>query len=338
MSYKPLPRCSLGFFPTPLVKLPRLTERLAGPRIFMKRDDLTGLGLGGNKVRKLEFLIGEALAQGCDTVITGGAAQSNHCRQTAAAAAACGLACHLALGGEPPGTGERSFAPTGNLLLDQLFGAVIHWTGELRKGEKIPEIAESLRAAGRKPYVVPYGGSNTTGAAGFVEAVREVTQQLAQLGESITHIVFASSSGGTQAGLTVGKGLFGLESELIAIGIDKGASGDTPYAEHVVQLANATAEHLGVSSRFSASDITIREDYLGGGYGVVGDLERRAIRMVARTEGILLDPVYTGRAMGGLIDIIERGELSRGHSVLFWHTGGIPALFPYARDLIGRGE
>ncbi len=323
----PLPRHSLGFFPTPLVKLPRLTERLGGPRLFMKRDDQTGLGLGGNKVRKLEFLVGEALAQGCDTLITGGAAQSNHCRQTAAAAAACGLSCHLALGGEPPATLE------GNLLLDQLFGAVIHWTGKLRKGEKIPEIAESLRSAGRKPYVVPYGGSNTTGAAGFVEAVRELTQQLARLGESITHIVFASSSGGTQAGLTVGKSLFGLDSGLIGIGIDKGASGDVPFAEHVLQLANATAERLGVPSRFSASDLVIREDYLGEGYGVVGELERRAIRMVAQTEGILLDPVYTGRAMGGLIDLIERGELSREHSVLFWHTGGIPALFPYARRL-----
>ena len=338
MPYKPLPRYSLGFLPTPLVKLSRLAERLSGPRIFMKRDDQTGLGLGGNKVRKLEFLVGEALSLGCDTLITGGAAQSNHCRQTAAAAAAGGLACHLALGGEPPGTGERSFAPTGNLLLDQLFGAVIHWTGELRKGEKIPEIAESLRSAGRKPYVVPYGGSNTTGAAGFVEAVRELTEQLAELGESVTHIVFASSSGGTQAGLTVGKSLFGLDTELVGIGIDKGASGDVPFADHVLQLANATAERLDVPSRFSASELTIRNDYLGEGYGVVGDLERRAIRIVAQTEGILLDPVYTGRAMGGLLDMIERGELSREHSVLFWHTGGIPALFPYAQDVLESGE
>ncbi len=328
MPYKPLPRHSLGFYPTPLVKLARLTERLSGPRIFMKRDDQSGLGLGGNKVRKLEFLVGEALAQGCDTLITGGAAQSNHCRQTAAAAAACGLACHLALGGEAPAT------PEGNLLLDQLFGAVIHWTGDFRKGEKIPEIAESLRAAGRKPYVVPYGGSNTTGAAGFVEAVRELTQQLTQRRESITHIVFASSSGGTQAGLIVGKSLCGWDGKLIGIGIDKGASGDVPFAEHVLQLANATAERLGVPSRVSASDLILRNDYLGDGYGVVGELERCAIRMVAQTEGILLDPVYTGRAMGGLIDMIERGELSREDSVLFWHTGGIPALFPYAPDLI----
>jgi L-cysteate sulfo-lyase len=328
MPYEPLPRHSLGFFPTPLVKLLRLTERLGGPCLFMKRDDQTGLGLGGNKVRKLEFLVGEALAQGCDTLITGGAAQSNHCRQTAAAAAACGLACHLVLGGEAPSV------PEGNLLLDRLFGAVIHWTGEFRKGEKIPEIAASLRSAGRKPYVVPYGGSNTTGATGFVEAARELTQQLAQLGESITHVVFASSSGGTQAGLTVGKSLFGLDSELIGISIDKGASGDVPFAERVQGLANATAERLGVSSRFSASDLNIRDGYLGDGYGVVGELERRAIRMLAQTEGILLDPVYTGRAMGGLIDMIERGELSREHSVLFWHTGGTPALFPYVRDLI----
>jgi L-cysteate sulfo-lyase len=329
MPYESLPRYSLGFFPTPLVKLPRLTERLAGPRIFMKRDDQTGLALGGNKVRKLEFLVGEALAQGCDTLITGGAAQSNHCRQTAAAAAACGLACHLVLGGEPPSV------PAGNLLLDQLCGAVIHWTGELRKGEKIPEIAESLRSAGRKPYVVPYGGSNTTGAVGFVEAVRELAQQLSQVGQSITHIVFASSSGGTQAGLTVGKNLFGLDCKLVGIAIDKGASGDVPFAEHVLRLANATAERLGVPHRFAASELTLREDYLGQGYGVVGELERRAMRLVAQTEGILLDPVYTGRAMGGLIDLIARGELSREHSVLFWHTGGTPALFPYARDLMG---
>jgi D-cysteine desulfhydrase len=320
----------LGFFPTPLMELDRLTQKLSGPRIFMKRDDLTGLALGGNKVRKLEFLVGEALAHGCDTLVTGGAAQSNHCRQTAAAAAACGLACHLVLGGEPPCTAE------GNLLLDQLLGAVIHWTGELRKGEKIPEIAQSLQSIGRKPYVVPYGGSNTTGAVGFVDAVRELTNQLARSGESITHIVFASSSGGTQAGLTVGKSLFGLECELIGIGIDKGASGDVPFEEYVVRLANATAERLDVPQRFSASDFSIRNDYLGRGYGVVGELERRAIRLVARTEGILLDPVYTGRAMGGLIHMIERRELSSEHSVLFWHTGGTPALFPYAKDMVER--
>jgi len=330
MPYESLPRCPLGFFPTPLVRLARLTQKLGGPQIFMKRDDQTGLALGGNKVRKLEFLVGEALAQGCDTLITGGAAQSNHCRQTAAAAVACGLSCHLVLGGEPPSV------PEGNLLLDQLLGATVHWTGEYRKGEKIPEIAELLRADGHKPYVVPYGGSNTTGAAGFVEAVREVVRQLAELRESITHVVFASSSGGTHAGLIVGRHILGLDCELVGISIDKGASGDVPFAEHILRLAHATAQRLGVDAHFSVAEITLREDYLSQGYGVVGDLERRAIRLVAETEGILLDPVYTGRAMGGLIDMIEHGQLSREQSVLFWHTGGIPALFPYARDLLGR--
>jgi len=330
MRYELLPRCPLGFFPTPFVRLARLTQKLGGPQIFMKRDDQTGLALGGNKVRKLEFLVGEALAQGCDILITGGAAQSNHCRQTAAAAVACGLSCHLVLGGEPPSV------PEGNLLLDQLLGATVHWTGEYRKGEKIPEIAELLRADGHKPYVVPYGGSNTTGAAGFVEAVREVVRQLAELRESITHVVFASSSGGTHAGLIVGRHILGLDCELVGISIDKGASGDVPFAEHILRLAHATAQRLGVDAHFSVAEITLREDYLSQGYGVVGDLERRAIRLVAETEGILLDPVYTGRAMGGLIDMIEHGQLSREQSVLFWHTGGIPALFPYARDLLGR--
>ena len=254
-----------------------------------------------------------------------GRAQSNHCRQTAAAAAACGLACHLALGGEAPAT------PEGNLLLDQLFGAVIHWTGEFRKGEKIPEIAASLRSAGRRPYVVPYGGSNTTGAAGFVEAVRELTQQLSQLGESITHIVFASSSGGTQAGLIVGKSLFGWDGKLIGIGIDKGASGDVPFAEHVVQLANATAERLGVTSRFSASDLVIRDNYLGDGYGVVGELERRAIRTVAQTEGILLDPVYTG-PHHGWADRYDRARrvVTRAFRVVLAH-GRNPRLVSLCR-------
>lgn len=328
MEYRRLPRYPLGFFPTPLMELPRLAKKLGGPRIFMKRDDQSGLALGGNKTRKLEFLVGEAMTQGCDTLITGGAAQSNHCRQTAAAAAACGLSCHLALGGEAPSV------PEGNLLLDELCGAVIHWTGDLRKGEKIPEIAASLGSTGRKPYVVPYAGSNPTGAAGFVEAARELAQQFSQWGESITHIVFASSSGGTQAGLTVGRSLFDLDCQLIGIGIDKGAAGGVPFAEHVARLANATAERLGVAFRFSAADVGVREDYVGQGYGVVGELERRAIRTVAQMEGILLDPVYTGRAMGGLFDLIERGELSQEHSVLFWHTGGTPALFPYARDLM----
>jgi len=328
MKYKKLPRHPLGFFPTPIVEAKRLSAHLNGPRIFIKRDDHTGLAFGGNKTRKLEYLIGDALLHGCDTVITGGAAQSNHCRQTAAAAVASGLKCHLVLGGKAPKT------PSGNLLLDYLFGAEIHWTGILRKGEKIPEISQDLMTQGKKPYIVPYGGSNIIGAAAFVEATREVCIQLENLEESVSHIVFPSSSGGTQAGLIVGKRICDQDFNLIGIDIDKDHSGDSSYQEHIFKLAKATAEALEVEIDIQLSDINIRSEYVGGGYGVVGEAERYAIKIVAETEGILLDPVYTGRAMAGLIDIIKSGEVSRNDTVLFWHTGGTPALFAYAQDLI----
>ncbi len=328
MTYKHLPRRRLGFLPTPLTALPRLSALLGGPRLLIKRDDQTGLGLGGNKTRKLEFLLGEALARGCDTLITGGAQQSNHCRQTAAAAAACGLRCHLVLGGEAPAE------PEGNLLLDHLFGATIHWSGELRKGEKIPEIAKEIRSRGGVPFVIPYGGSNPTGAAAFVEAVAELCGQLDEQGERVTHIVFPSSSGGTQAGLLVGKMVMDRTFEIVGIAIDKGEAGEAPFETHVLDLANATAARLGVRHEFGPTDVILRSDYAGAGYGVVDDLERHAIRLLARTEGILLDPVYTGRAMGALLDMIEKEEFSSDDTILFWHTGGAPALFSYAAELL----
>jgi len=322
-----LPRQPLGFFPTPLVELRRFSARMGGPRLWIKRDDQTGLALGGNKTRKLEFLVGEALRQGCDLLITGGAEQSNHCRQTAAAAAASGLSCHLVLGGAPPAVSN------GNLLLDELLGARIHWTGRERKGERIPEIAEQLRRGGRKPFVIPYGGSDPTGAAGFVEAVREVRAQRKELGTVFSHVVFPSSSGGTHAGLLVGKAAFSEGFHLIGIGIDKAEAGQRPFREHILNLARETAARLGVGTGFSLEEIDLREQYLGGGYGVVGSPEREAIRLLAETEGILLDPVYTGRAMAGLIDLIRQEALPEDATVLFWHTGGTPALFPYGPDL-----
>jgi D-cysteine desulfhydrase len=325
-------RFSLGFFPTPLEEMPRLSIELGGPRLFVKRDDQTGLALGGNKTRKLEYLVGEALAQGCDTLVSGGAAQSNHCRQTAAAACAAGMGCHLALGGEAPDL------PAGNLLLDTLLGAEIHWGGPHRKGEEIPAIVDQLKVKGKRPYVVPYGGSNTTGATGFVAAVGELKAQLTSLNQEISHIVFASSSGGTQAGLMVGARLFGLNAELIGIGIDKGEAGDGPFEAHVQQLANATVRHLGIAHHFDSEDIIVENAYLGEGYGVVGELERRAVTLTARTEGILLDPVYTGRAMGGLMEMIKGGRFTDTDTILFWHTGGAPALFSYAGDLVGESH
>jgi D-cysteine desulfhydrase family pyridoxal phosphate-dependent enzyme len=327
MKLSQLPRHSLGFFPTPLSELKNLSWLLKGPRIWIKRDDLTGLAFGGNKTRKLEFLIGDALAQGADTLVTGGAAQSNHCRQTAAAAAMCGLECHLVLGGAPPSVAN------GNLLLDGILGAHIHWSGELRKGENIPQIVAQLKAAGKSPYVVPYGGSSKVGALGYIEAMRELEQQLAGTGERISHMVFASSSGGTHAGLMVGKHIFNLASNVIGIQTEKESAGELSLEQTILTLANDAAAHLGVEARFSEKDLHLQADYVGGGYGVVGELEREAITLLATREGILLDPVYTARAMGGLIDLIRRDEFAQDDNVLFWHTGGGPALFAYADKL-----
>ncbi len=330
-----LPRTRLAFLPTPLVQLPRLSADLGGPSLWMKRDDQTGLGLGGNKVRKLEYLVGEARARGCDTLVTSGALQSNHCRQTAAAAAATGLGCVLALGGEEP-----EGAPTGNFLLDRLFGATVWWCGESRRGERVSAIVEELRRSGRRPYTIPYGGSDEIGAMGFVAAMGELKAQLAeqrarpaerQLDKAT--IVVASSSGGTQAGMVVGADLFGLPVRIVGIGIDKGEAGAGPYEKQLAELAGRLAARLGMSSRYTADRFDVRTGYLGGGYGVVGDLEREAISLVARTEGVLLDPVYTGRAMGGLADLIRTSTFGRDEAIVFWHTGGTPSLFTRGMDL-----
>ncbi len=322
MQTSPLARIDLGFFPTPVARLSSLSSALGGPEIYIKRDDLTGLAFGGNKTRKLEFLLHDAIAQGCDTIITAGASQSNHCRQTAAAAAHLQMECHLVLGGEAPEVAN------GNLLLDNLLGSRIHWAGDNRKGEDIPQVFEQLQDAGKKPYVVPYGGSNELGAYAFVHALEELEQQLDM--QQFSHLVFASSSGGTQAGLMLGKALSGRQYSLVGIGIDKGETGEIPFDRFIVDLANKTSGLVNSDVRFTHQDLILDSHYVGDGYGIVGELETEAISLVARLEGILLDPVYTGRAMGGLIDMIRSGKLSAADKVLFWHTGGTPSLFAYA--------
>jgi len=319
-----LPRLSMAHLPTPLVPLPRLTAQLDGPELWVKRDDQTGLATGGNKTRKLEFLVAEALAQGADTLVTCGAGQSNHARQTAAAAAKCGLACTLLLRGEEPPQA------TGNLLLDRLLGAEVVWSGAASPLEKMDEIVEELRARGRRPYAIPYGGSNPLGASGYVAAMEELLDQCAAGGLAFDAIVFASSSGGTQAGMAVGARARGYASRLVGISVDLPAA---PLQRALAELSTATAEHLGLRLSFAPEEFHVEDGYLGGGYGVVGELEREAIRTLARAEGLLLDPVYTGRAFGGLLDMIRRQRFSPGQRVLFWHTGGIPALFARA-DLV----
>jgi L-cysteate sulfo-lyase len=322
----PHPRFPLAFLPTPVHSLPRLSARLQSEvGLWIKRDDQTGLAGGGNKTRKLEFLIADAQAQGADVVLTTGAIQSNHCRQTAAAAARAGLECYVVLSGEPPAQ------PNGNLLLDALLGAEIHWTTREKRSERLVELTEELRTAGRRPYPIVLGGSDPVGASGYALALEELLGQVRKLGLPLDAIVFASSSGGTQAGLVAGAWALGWDVPLLGISVDE------PEAElraHVAELATRTATHLGRPHTFSPGDIQVNANFLGGGYAVMGDLERNAIRSTAREEGILLDPVYTGRAFGGLLDLIRRGAFEPGGNILFWHTGGTPALYAYAGELV----
>ena len=320
-----LPRRSLAHLPTPLEPLRRLSAQLNGPELWIKRDDQTGLATGGNKARKLEFLIADALSQGADIVITGGAGQSNHARQTAAAAAKTGLACRLVLRGSAPSEIQ------GNLLLDHLLGAEIVWAGDRPLADVMDAQAEALQAEGRHPYVVPYGGSNPIGAGGYVAALEELETQSAAQGVRFDHVVLASSSGGTQAGLVVGGHALGYTGRILGISVDLPADQLRPL---VAGLATATAEYLGIGREFAPDEIHVADGYLGGGYGVISDLERDAIRTMARTEGILLDPVYTGRAFGGLLDLIRQGAFRPGERVLFWHTGGTGGLFGHARELL----
>ncbi len=316
---------SIAHLPTSIERLERLSNHLGGPEILIKRDDQTGLATGGNKTRKLEFLVAEALAQGCDALITTGAPQSNHCRQTAAAAAHFGLACSLVLRGEAP---QKI---TGNLQLDELLGAQIYWAGERKTSEVIQEVSQEQRSLGRKPYIIPLGGSNVVGATGYVKAMQELMEQLAAQRLNVDFIVFASSSGGTQAGLVLGAQIYGYQGKVYGISVDHPADA---LGTQVAALATATATHLGLEPVSMADKILVNDDYLGEGYAQVGELEREAIRLVARQEGILLDPVYTGRAMGGLIDLIRWGAFTRGQTVLFWHTGGTAALPAFVDKLL----
>lgn len=323
-----LPRISIAHLPTPLEPMPRLSAALGGPELWIKRDDQTGLAGGGNKTRKLEYLAAVAQSEEADTLITGGAPQSNHCRQTAAAAAHLGLRAVVVLSDHPQ-------EATGNILLDQLLGAKIVWAGDEPRDAAMEVAFEREQAAGYKPYLIPYGGSNPIGASGYVTAVEELAEQLRERDlPSFDRIVFASSSGGTHAGLAVGVRALDMPTQVLGISIDKPhlvLTGDI-----VAQLATETARLLGLDDTFAAADIQANADYLGGGYGVIGSPEKEAIRLFAQNDGILLDPVYTGRAAAGLIDLIRNGTIAKDERILFWHTGGATALFTpqYATRLV----
>jgi D-cysteine desulfhydrase len=312
---KEIPRLHFAHLPTPIETLPRLSAHLGGPKLFMKRDDQTGLALGGNKTRKLEFLVAEALAQGRKTLVSAGALQSNHCRQTAAAAARFGLGCILVLDTAKP---EE---PTGNYLLDILFGAEVVVIADRADRELVLQATfEQARTAGRLPYLVPYGGSSPTGALGYAFAMEEALGQ----GLEADWMVFATSSGGTHAGMVLGQRLFGYRGKALGISIDEPVEA---LATHVSGLASEASERFGPRIEFMPDDVLADDSYCQAGYGVLTDTEREAVQLFARYEGTLLDPVYTGRAAGGMIDLIRKGFFKPSETVLFWNTGGQPALF-----------
>ena len=310
-----IPRLRFAHLPTPVETLPRLSEALGGAGLLIKRDDQTGLAFGGNKTRKLEFLVAEARDQGAKTLITSGALQSNHCRQTAAAAARFGFECILVLTGDVP---EQ---PSANLLLDQFFGAQIVYVADRKDRDKIlQQTFDRAAEEGMKPYLVPYGGSSPTGALGYAFAVKELMEQNVHA----DWIVFATSSGGTHAGLMLGQRVFGYKGKVFGISVDES---EEWLKTHVSELATSASEKLGNRIEFTPKDVLVNTDYSKAGYGVLTDPEREAIHLFAKYEGLLLDPVYTGRAAAGIIDLIRKGFFKKDETVLFLHTGGQPALF-----------
>ncbi|HET9915208.1 MAG TPA: D-cysteine desulfhydrase family protein [Anaerolineales bacterium] len=312
---KEISQLHFAHLPTRIEELPRLTKYLDGPRILVKRDDQTGLAFGGNKTRKLEFLVAEALDQGARTLISGGALQSNHCRQTAAAAARFGLDCILVLSGEMPDE------PSANLLLDQMLGAeIVTVADRAYRDQTLQATFDKAAAAGKKPYLVPYGGSSPTGALGYAFAVKEFMEQNIHT----DWFVFGTSSGGTHAGLVLGQRAFGYQGKVLGISIDES---EEWLKEHVSALASSASEKLGERIEFTQADVLANADYCRAGYGVLTEAEREAVRLFAKYEGLLLDPVYTGRAAAGMIDLIRKGFFKKDETILFWNTGGQPALF-----------
>lgn len=318
-----IPRILLAQLPTPIEPLPRLSAALKGPRLWVKRDDQTGVALGGNKTRKLEYVLAEAQANGARKLITVGGIQSNHCRQTAALAARLGMECILVLSGEP------SANPNGNVLLDRLFGAQIVWTTRPERDKTLQAVFEQAWTDGKRPFLIPLGASTPTGTISYYTAFQEFLSQQVPA----DWIVVASSSAGTQAGLVLGAKLFGWKGKVLGISIDHAAS---ELQEAVARLATEAASRLDFDIKVAPEEVRVNDQYLGGGYAVMGDPEIEAIRLFGATEGLVLDPVYTGRAAAGMIDLIRKGFFSDKDRILFWHTGGSPALFaePYASTLI----
>jgi L-cysteate sulfo-lyase len=320
------PRLRFAHLPTPLEPLERLSGELGGPPVFVKRDDATGLAFGGNKTRKLEFLLADAREAGADTVITAGGLQSNHVRQTAAAANRHGFACHLVLQRYLDWP-DPAYLASGNLLLDGLLGAEVHIAPpEQSRDEVMARLAERLAAEGARPYVIPAGGSNAIGGLGYAAAAGEILDQAEGLGVDVGAVVFATASGGTQGGLIAGFALEEAAVEVVGINVDVK---DPALADKVARVAAGTADLLGLGAAAVAGKVEIADGYGGEAYGVPTPEMQETLRRLARREGLVLDPVYTGKAMAGLIGLVRQGRFDGSRAVVFIHTGGLPGLFAY---------
>jgi L-cysteate sulfo-lyase len=316
----------LANLPTPLEYLDNLTQKLGGPQILIKRDDLTGLATGGNKTRKLEYLLGDALNQNADMVVTCANPQSNHIRQTAAAARKLGLDVVLVISDQEP------TEINGNLLLDKILGADLHFVGGTEDDlePKMEKIAQELREEGHRPYVIKRFGSVPIGTIGYVDAFVELVNQVNQRKITIDHIIVAGG-GGTYSGLCLGAKAMSSDLNVTGIAISKRTLN---WKKRISELGNQTAAYLGLDLSFKPQEVNVLVDYIGEGYGIPTEGMVEAIKLVAQTEGILLDPIYTGKAMDGLIDLVQRGIFTKQNNVLFWHTGGVPNLFtPQYRKL-----
>jgi len=329
------PRLHFAHLPTPLEPLERISEHLGGPNLWIKRDDCTGLSSGGNKTRKLEFLMAEAVERGADTIITQGATQSNHARQTCAISAKLGFDCHILLE-DSTGYHDEAYAHNGNVLLDQLHGASISIRpADSDMNAEMEQLAQQLRDDRKEPYIIPGGGSNETGALGYVNAAFELTHQANERSLRIDHLVHATCSAGTQAGLVVG--MEAMHSRIPVYGFSVRAD-KQKQEDNVFTLAQRTSEFMGLSPDLVAREkVVANSDYVGEGYGLPTNSMVEAVKMLASFEGILLDPVYSGKGFAGLIDLVRTGHFKQGENVVFLHTGGSVSLFAYPKifDLPG---
>jgi L-cysteate sulfo-lyase len=320
------PKVRLGHLPTPLEPMDRLSEILGGPRLWVKRDDCTGLSSGGNKTRKLEFLMADAQQKGADTIITQGATQSNHARQTTAAAAKLGMGCHILLE-DRTGSNDPSYILNGNVLLDQLHGASISKRGSgADMNAEMEILAKKLTAEGKHPYIIPGGGSNPIGALGYVNCARELAEQAANTGLKIDALVHATGSAGTQAGLVTGLAAIKSDIHLLGIGV---RAPQEKQEQMVFDLATKTAAHLDTGLVIPRDHVRANCNYVGAGYGLPTDGMIKAIKLLAQSEGLLFDPVYSGKGLDGLIDQVRDGYFDGMDNVVFLHTGGSAALFGY---------